>query len=284
LSRSCDGWRRDPSIALHVITPHSIEDADADDEDGSTAALLPSTAAKIMDATARMAPQMWAFLGSAAAAAVAAGCALVGAWSWAGVALLLAVSGGVAARIAAQRAPAPMPHWMRWVLFLPRAFHSVERLQALLRPRPGERLLEIGPGVGIHALPIAAALAPDGVLEVIDVQPAMIDDLRARATQAGIRNIQGCVGDARHLPYPDASFDGAYLISVLGEIGDQASALRELRRVLKADGRLVVGEIIVDPDFISPPDLRKRLGAAGFTFERRLGPSVAYLASFRVSS
>jgi ubiquinone/menaquinone biosynthesis C-methylase UbiE len=170
---------------------------------------------------------------------------------------------------------------MRWVLFLPRTFQTPDRLKAILRPRPGERLLEVGPGVGIHALPVAAALAPDGVLHVLDVQRGMLKDLVVRPATGGVHNVRPYVGDARRLPYPDHSFDGAYLISVLGEIADQPAALCELARVLRPAGRLVVGEIVVDPDFISIGELRKRLERAGFSFERRLGPGFAYLAAFR---
>jgi SAM-dependent methyltransferase len=228
-----------------------------------------------------MPAQMWAFLGSAAAGVAAIVFTILGEWSWAAAALLVVVGAGVAARIGSHRSPAPMPHWMRWVLFLPRTSQSAERLQTILQPRSGQRLLEIGPGVGIHALPIAAAVAPGGVVDVLDIQPAMLDDLMRRATTAGIRNLRPEVGDARHLPYPDASFDGAYLISVLGEVPDEPAALRELRRVLKGDGRLVVGEIALDPDFIGLRTLKKRMAAAGFAFERRQGPAFAYLASFR---
>jgi ubiquinone/menaquinone biosynthesis C-methylase UbiE len=42
--------------------------------------------------------------------------------------------------------------------------------EAILRPRPGERLLEIGLGVSIHALSIAAASAPNGILDGLDIQ------------------------------------------------------------------------------------------------------------------
>ena len=234
-----------------------------------------------MNAETRMSPQMWAFLGSAAAGVSAVLLAVAGSATWAAVCVLAAIAAGVAARIWSRRGPAPMPHWMRGVLFLPRTFQSADRLRMMLQPRPGERVLEIGPGVGIHALPIAAALAPGGTLDALDVQPAMLADLRRRAVRAGIDNVRTEVGDARHLPYADHSFDGAYLISVLGEVPDDAAALRELRRVLKPGGRLVVGEIVIDPDFISMQTLQQRAAATGFGFDRRLGPRVAYFASFR---
>jgi ubiquinone/menaquinone biosynthesis C-methylase UbiE len=135
--------------------------------------------------------------------------------------------------------------------------------------------------VGVHALGIAAALRPDGVLDVLDVQPEMLDDLVRRAAQAGLANIVACQGDAQRLPYRDSTFDAAYLISVLGEVPDALLSLRELRRVLKPAGRLVIGEMFVDPDFISLRALRKMATDAGFVFEWRFGPRLAYGALFR---
>jgi ubiquinone/menaquinone biosynthesis C-methylase UbiE len=174
-----------------------------------------------------------------------------------------------------------MPYALRWVLFLPRGPHATGRLLAVLAPRPGERLLEVGPGVGVQALPVARALEPSGVLEVLDVQQEMLDDLVRRARQAGVRNIVARRADARALPYPDESFDAAYLVGVLGEIPDGPAALRELRRVLKPGGRLVIGEAVIDPDYVAPGVLGRMAGDAGFAFERQAGPSLAYFARFR---
>jgi ubiquinone/menaquinone biosynthesis C-methylase UbiE len=85
------------------------------------------------------------------------------------------------------------------------------------------------------------------------------------------------------LPYPDGTFDAALLIGVLGEIPDQLVALRELRRVLRPGGRLVVGEALIgDPDAIRLPVLRETASEAGFVFDSRLGPRLAYFARFRL--
>jgi ubiquinone/menaquinone biosynthesis C-methylase UbiE len=69
---------------------------------------------------------------------------------------------------------------------------------------------------------------------------------------------------------------------VLGEISDPEAALGELRRVLKPAGRLVVGEVFVDPDFIRLAWLVERARAAGLLLERRTGNPVSYYARFRV--
>jgi hypothetical protein len=92
---------------------------------------------------------------------------------WAAVGVGAAVAAAMAARSSSQRHPAPMPYAQRWVLYVPRGLSS-QRLHRLLEPRSGERMLEVGPGVGIYSLPIAATLAPGGILDALDVQPEML--------------------------------------------------------------------------------------------------------------
>ena len=207
--------------------------------------------------------------------------AVAGTPRWAAAAAVVGLAAHMAGRLWSRQSPVPMPYFMRWVLLVPRGPHSPTRLQRVLQPRRGERILEIGPGVGVHALSVAASLRPDGVLDVLDVQQEMLDDLARRATRAGLTNIVARQGDAQRLPYPDSTFDAAYLVSALGEIPDASLALRELRRVLKPAARLLIGEVLVDPDFISLPALQKMARDAGFVFERCFGPRFAYGAVFR---
>ncbi len=150
----------------------------------------------------------------------------------------------------------------------------------ILQPYKGEHLLEIGPGIGTHALAIASALGPNGMLDVVDVQQSMLDAVIRRTRAAGITNIATHRSDAAHLPYDDGTFDGAYLIGVLGEIPDGDGALRELSRVLKPTGRLVVGELLIDPDFIPLSQLQAHLKNVGFSTARKVGTVFSYLARF----
>ncbi len=119
------------------------------------------------------------------------------------------------------------------------------------------------------------------MLDVLDVQAEMLDELMRRARQDGITNIVPTQSDATSLPYPDETFDGAYLIGVLGEIPDRDAALGELRRVLRLHGRLVIGEHFVDPDFVSLGSLRAHASLAGFGFRGKLGVPFAYFARFQ---
>lgn len=201
------------------------------------------------------------------------------AWAlgWAILSVLLAV----ATRKWANQDPMPIPYVLHCLMLGPRPFQSPKRLKELLGAYEGARLLEVGPAAGKYSLPVSASLGSGGILEVLDIQSRMLDRLMDRASRAGITNIVPTVGDASKLPYPDRQFDGAYLITVLGEIPNKDAALRELYRVLKPEGYLIVGELFVDPDFISLGELRRHLDQVGFAFERKIGPAGAYLARFR---
>jgi ubiquinone/menaquinone biosynthesis C-methylase UbiE len=180
-----------------------------------------------------------------------------------------------------RRNPSACPYGQRFWVEAPHPFITRARLLDTLAPQPGERVLEVGPGTGYYSLDVARALAPGGALELLDVQRAMLDHTLGRAHEAGIANIDGTEADARTLPFEDASFDAAYLVAVLGEIPDRGAALRELRRVLRPGGRLVVGELFGDPHMVTPGALRREAEAAGLRFERRAGPWVGSFSVLR---
>jgi ubiquinone/menaquinone biosynthesis C-methylase UbiE len=191
-----------------------------------------------------------------------------------GAARRFALLGGAAALGAAmwwRKNPSACPYSQRFWVEAPHPFITRERLREILEPMPGERLLELGPGTGYYTLPVAEWLAPGGSLDVLDVQQEMLDHTMGRAREHGIENITPARADARELPYADDSFDGAYLVTVLGEIQDQDAALRELRRVVRPGGRIVVGELFGDPHMVTHSALVERARSAGLSVERRRG-------------
>jgi ubiquinone/menaquinone biosynthesis C-methylase UbiE len=177
--------------------------------------------------------------------------------------------------------PSACPYGQRFWVEAPRPFITRERLQEALDPRPGETVLEVGPGTGYYTLSVARALLPDGALHIADVQQEMLDHTMRRAGAEAVPNLRPHLADARALPYEEASFDAAYLVAVLGEVPDQDAVLWQLRRILKPNGRLVVGELFGDPHMVGEPSLRRRATAAGLRLERRIGPRWGYFAVFR---
>jgi SAM-dependent methyltransferase len=179
-----------------------------------------------------------------------------------------------------RRNPSACPYNQRFWVQAPHPLITRARLREALAPAAGERVLEVGPGTGYYALEMAGWVAPGGRLDVFDLQQEMLDHTMRRAASRGLSNVVATQGDARALPYEAASFDAAYLVTVLGEIPDQDAALRELARVLRPGGRLVVGELLGDPHWVSPRRLRERAAVAGLRFERRLGSPIGYFARF----
>jgi ubiquinone/menaquinone biosynthesis C-methylase UbiE len=195
---------------------------------------------------------------------------------------LLAGAGAVtAASLWWRRHPSACPYSQRFWVQAPHPFITRERLRDALGDVRGRRVLEVGPGTGYYTLPVAEWIGPDGRLDVFDLQQEMLDHTMRRASEVGVANVHPMQGDARSLPYDEATFDAAYLVTVLGEIPDQRRALSELRRVLKPDGRLVVGELWGDPHVVPAGRLRERAAAAGLRFERRIGPAVGFFAVLR---
>ena len=109
-----------------------------------------------------------------------------------------------------------------------------DELLRRLEPRWGEQWLDVATGTGRVALEAARAGA---VVTGVDIADRLIDTAKQLGAEAGL-SARFEVGDAEHLPYPDASFD--VVASSVGVMfaPDHAAAARELGRVCRPGGRL----------------------------------------------
>jgi ubiquinone/menaquinone biosynthesis C-methylase UbiE len=174
--------------------------------------------------------------------------------------------------------PSACPYGQRFWVEAPHPIVTRERLRSVLRPAPGERLLEIGVGTGYYSCELAEWVGPEGTLELFDLQQEFLDHVMRAAGERGLSNLVPTLGDATRLPYEDASVDGVVLTAVLGEIPDSAAALREIRRVLKPSGRLVVGELFGDPHFTTRASLERMGAEAGLALGGHSGKWFGYFA------
>jgi SAM-dependent methyltransferase len=197
-------------------------------------------------------------------------------------ALLGAAAGAtLAAALWWRKNPSACPYGQRFWVEAPHPIITRERLRQVLRPEPGERLLEIGVGTGYYSLDLAEWMEPGGKLELFDLQQKFLDHVMRAAGERGLTNLVPTQGDATALPFEDDSMDAAILTAVLGEIPDTAAALREIRRVLKPDGRLVVGELFGDPHFTTLGSLKAQAGDAGLDYQEHSGNWFGYFARLR---
>ena len=172
--------------------------------------------------------------------------------------------------------PSACPYGQRFWVEAPHPLITRTRLREVLAPKQGERVLEIGPGTGYYTADLAEWVGPDGTLEIFDVQQEMLDHAMRAVEARGLANVKPTCGDARTLPYDDASFDAVVLVTVLGEIPDQDAALREIARVLRPGGRAIVGELFGDPHMVTAGALERRAADAGLRLAARSGPRLGY--------
>ncbi len=111
-------------------------------------------------------------------------------------------------------------------------------VRAHLPPLSGKRLIEIGCGRGGFSV----WLARQGPAEVvaIDFSPGAVEKGAAFGRQAGLTNLRFEVGDIQAIAHPEASFDVAVSCETVEHVPDPARAVRELARVLKPGGLLLL--------------------------------------------
>lgn len=147
------------------------------------------------------------------------------------------------------------------------------RSLSLLDLQPGESVLLLGAGTGedLPFLPAGAAVT------AIDITPAMVERVRRRASCLGLA-VDARVMDGQRLAFPDASFDAVVLHLILAVIPDPVACIREVARVLKPGGRVVVFDKFL-PDGARPSFWRRAFNVVAnllFTdVTRRLGPLLA---------
>jgi phosphatidylethanolamine/phosphatidyl-N-methylethanolamine N-methyltransferase len=105
-----------------------------------------------------------------------------------------------------------------------------------LAPSWGESILEIGVGTGLSAVQY-----PRGCRVVaIDVSAHMLERAQTRLRRRGVRHVTLCRMDGAHLAFPDAQFDAVYAPYVMNVVADPATVAREMLRVCRPSGRLVL--------------------------------------------
>lgn len=120
-------------------------------------------------------------------------------------------------------------------LFAPAA----ERLLDVVRPKPGERVLDVGCGTGIVARHAAPRVGPIGTVTGLDLSPHMLAVAGAASERDGLA-IEWYEGRAEALPFADRSFDLVLCQFALMYVADRPAALAEMRRVLAGSGRVGV--------------------------------------------
>ena len=116
-----------------------------------------------------------------------------------------------------------------------------DNLVQLADLRPGEAVLDVGCGTGSLAIAAKRAVGPTGMACGIDASPEMLARAEKKAGKAGVAVVFKQAA-AQALPFPDRQFDAALSTVMLHHLprSGRQQCLREIERVLKSHGRLLV--------------------------------------------
>jgi ubiquinone/menaquinone biosynthesis C-methylase UbiE len=128
-------------------------------------------------------------------------------------------------------------------------------VQEVMAPAPGEELLEVGSGSGVLCRRMAPAVAPGGRLYGLDVSPGFVRQAGKYAAAEGLsEHIAFGVGAGEALPFPAASFDGAFAARLLLHVPDPGAVVSEMRRVVRPGGRVVLMDWDFETVSVDHPD------------------------------
>ncbi len=144
---------------------------------------------------------------------------------------------------------------------------------------PDAVLADIGAGSGYYSFRLAEKV-PKGKIIAVDIEPKMLEFLRARSAELGVTNVEPHLGSIEDVKLPAASLDAALMVDAYHEFSHPREMLASLRHALKPGGRIFLLEFRgEDPKVPIKPlhkmteaQARLELESAGFRFVSNLRP------------
>jgi SAM-dependent methyltransferase len=130
---------------------------------------------------------------------------------------------------------------------------------ALASLRQGETVLDLGSGGGIDCFLASQQVGPQGRVIGVDMTADMIHLARENAAKGHYTNVEFRLGEIEHLPVADASVDVVISNCVINLSVDKNQVFREIFRVLKSGGRMMVSDIVLTKEL--PEQVQKSVAA-----------------------
>lgn len=128
---------------------------------------------------------------------------------------------------------------------------------ALAELREGETVLDLGCGGGFDAFLAAQKVGEKGKVVGIDMTPEMIERATENTLKGSYQNVEFKLGEIENLPVDDDYIDVVISNCVINHSPDKLATFKEVFRVLKPNGRILVADLVTEGDF--PEDVLRSL-------------------------
>ncbi|MCF6159020.1 MAG: class I SAM-dependent methyltransferase [wastewater metagenome] len=156
------------------------------------------------------------------------------------------------------------------------AWQKPEQIFDALKIEKGQHIGDIGAGSGYLTIKLAERTGTTGTVYAVDIQQDMLDYIKHRLTEKGLKNVVLVLGDMNDPKLPPESLDTAILLSIYHEIVKPVDFIKKLKPVLKPNGKLAILEFgdespIGPPLYFRLPEdvIIDEVTAAGFTLSQR---------------
>lgn len=153
------------------------------------------------------------------------------------VAFLLLTSAGASAQLGSR----PADEWIATLDGPQRvATLRLDDVVGAVNLRPGQTVADIGAGSGLFSVPLARAVGPTGRVYAVEIDTGFFAQIRKRAAEAGVGNVETVLGKFTDPALPVTTIDLAFFHDVLHHIAERPAYLNTVARYLAPDGRIVV--------------------------------------------
>jgi precorrin-6B methylase 2 len=122
------------------------------------------------------------------------------------------------------------------------------KLLAILKPKPGEVVADIGAGSGYYTFRFAEKVGPTGKVFAVDIQAEMLALIKQRAKKQNVPNIETVMGTVSDPKLPEAAVDTILLVDVYHEFSHPYEMTEKMVKALKPGGRMVFVEFRLEDD------------------------------------